>query len=66
MDETSRDTEGMQGDGVRDDAARVADDRAKAGDATSRTSADAMGGAGHAREEGEPPDDARRREPGAV
>ena len=29
MSQTSRDTEGMQGDGVRDDAARAADARAK-------------------------------------
>ena len=58
MDETSRDTEGMQGDGVRDDAARTADERAKAGEATSRTSRDAMRGKRDdgAEETGEGPD----------
>ena len=33
MSQTNRDTEGMQGDGVRDDAARAADARVKDGDA---------------------------------
>ena len=45
MDQTNGDTEGMQGDGVRDDAARTADARAKAGEPTSRTSEKAMGAA---------------------
>lgn len=45
MDQTSRDTEGMQGDGVRDDAARAADEHAKAGEPASRTSRDAIDGA---------------------
>jgi len=43
MDQTNGDTEGMQGDGVRDDAARTADTRARAGEPTSRTSENAMG-----------------------
>ena len=64
MDETNHDTEGMQGDGVRDDAARTADARARAGEPTSRTSEDAMGAEGD-EAGGDRTDDARGERDGA-